>query len=67
MKETIKKENNNLEQEPKQPIVKAAKEVKRYTGADKKVPQKLNPAETGVRPPHGKRQRRQFKLAPNRG
>ena len=61
------KENEIPEQEPKQPAVKVAKEVKRYTGADKKVPQRLNAAEAGVRPPRGKRQRRQFKLAPNRG
>ena len=62
-----KKENNFTEQEPKQPTVKVAKEVKRYSNANKKVPQKLNETETGVRQSRGKKQRRQFKLAPNRG
>ena len=62
-----KKENSNPEQEPKQPTVKVEKEVRRYTGANKKVPQKLNEAETGIRQNRGKKQRRQFKLAPNRG
>jgi hypothetical protein len=62
-----KKENNNTEQEPKQPTAKAAKEMKRNAGTNKNVPQKLNETETGVRQSRGKKQRRQFKLAPNRG
>jgi hypothetical protein len=44
------------------------KQVKRYSGEkNKKVTQKLNESETGPRRSRGKKQRRQFKLAPNRG
>jgi len=44
------------------------KQVKRYSGEkNKKVTQKLNEAETRPRRSRGKKQRRQFKLAPNRG
>jgi hypothetical protein len=61
-----KKENETNEQGKKQPTPRV-KEVRRYTGANKYVPEKLNEAETGVRHSRGKKQRRQFKLAPNRG
>ena len=44
------------------------KEIKRYSGEkNKKVTKKLNESETGPRRGRGKKQRRQFKLAPNRG
>ena len=43
------------------------KQPKRYTHENKKVTQKLNETETGPRRSRGKKQRRQFKLAPNRG
>ena len=42
-------------------------QVRRYTGENKKVTLKLNESETGPRSSRGKKQRRQFKLAPNRG
>ena len=60
------KENKTNEQETKEPATHV-KEVRRYTGASKKAPEKLNETETGIRQPRGKKQRRQFKLAPNRG
>jgi len=61
------KENaNNSEQETK-PQKSSVKEVKRYTGENKKVTAKQNETEIGSRRPRGKKQRRQFKLAPNRG
>jgi hypothetical protein len=44
------------------------KEVRRYTGKkNKKATAKLSETETGPRRSRGKKQRRQFKLAPNRG
>jgi hypothetical protein len=44
------------------------KQVKRYSGEkNKKVAAKLNESQTGPRRSRGKKQRRQFKLAPNRG
>jgi hypothetical protein len=44
------------------------KELKRYSGEkNKKVSRKQNETPTGSRNPRGKKQRRQFKLAPNRG
>jgi hypothetical protein len=44
------------------------KEVKRYSGEkNKKETVKSNETETGPRQSRGKKQRRQFKLAPNRG
>ena len=61
-----KKENKIDKQETKQ-STDHGKEVRRYTGANKNVPEKLNKAETGIRQSRGKKQRRQFKLAPNRG
>ena len=60
------KENKINEQEIKQPIPHA-KEVRRYTGENKKETAKLNETETGLRRSRGKKQRRQYKLAPNRG
>jgi len=44
------------------------KEVNRYSGEkNKKVSEKQNESQTGPHAPRGKKQRRQFKLAPNRG
>jgi hypothetical protein len=44
------------------------KKVKRYSGEkNKKETAKRNETETGPRQSRGKKQRRQFKLAPNRG
>jgi len=61
------KERKSEEQEAKQPV-SPVKEVRRYTGEkNKKATAKLNEAETGPRRSRGKKQRRQFKLAPNRG
>jgi hypothetical protein len=62
-KESVK----TSEQETK-PQTSPVKEVRRYTGEkNKKVTAKLNETETGPRRSRGKKQRRQFKLAPNRG
>jgi hypothetical protein len=62
-KENIK----TYEQETKQPP-SHVKEVKRYSGEkNKKVSEKQNESQTGPHAPRGKKQRRQFKLAPNRG
>lgn len=63
------KENvNSDEQEAMPPTHGAKKPVRRYTGEkNKKVTAKLNETETGPRRSRGKKQRRQFKLAPNRG
>jgi hypothetical protein len=54
------------EQETK-PQASPVKEVRRYTGENKKETAKLSETETGPRRSRGKKQRRQFKLAPNRG
>jgi hypothetical protein len=43
-----------------------AKEIKRYSNVAKKVSAKQN-GQTGLYAPRGKKQRRQFKLDPNRG
>ncbi len=62
------KETKASEQETKQPTSHVTKEVKRYSGErNKKVTAKLNETQTGPRRSRGKKQRRQFKLAPNRG
>jgi len=62
-KESVK----NVEQETRKPTSNV-KEVKRYSGEkNKKVSTKQNETQTGSRTPRGKKQRRQFKLAPNRG
>ena len=42
------------------------KKVKPYTEENRKATMKLNEAHTEIRHPRGKKQRRQFKLAPNR-
>lgn len=60
-------EKEGFDKEKKQPS-SHAKEVKRYSGEkNKKVSTKQNESPTGSRTPRGKKQRRQFKLAPNRG
>ena len=61
-KETMK--NNG--QEAKQPI-SHAKDVERYGREKNKVSEKQTESKTGPHHPRGKKQRRQFKLAPNRG
>jgi hypothetical protein len=62
------KENPKVdEQEPMPQTSRVKKQVKRYTGENKKVTAKLNETEPGPRRTRGKKQRRQFKLAPNRG
>ena len=61
-KESVK----TSEQETK-PQTSPVKEARRYTGKNKKATAKLNETETGPRRSRGKKQRRQFKLAPNRG
>ena len=43
------------------------KQQRRITGENKKVTAKLNEQETGPRRSRGKKQRRQYKFAPNRG
>ena len=60
------KENKSNEPEIKQPTNKT-KKVKRYSEENRKATMKLNEAQTELRPPSGKKQRRKFKLAPNRG
>lgn len=62
-KESVK----TSEQETRQRASRVIKQVRRYTGENKKVTAKLNETETGPRRSRGKKQRRQFKLAPNRG
>jgi hypothetical protein len=60
-------ENEGFDKETKQPP-SHAKEVKRDSGEkNKKVSAKQNESSTGSRTPREKKQRRQFKLAPNRG
>ena len=63
------KENHKVDgQETTPPKHHEKKQVRRYSGErNKKVTQKLNESETGPRRSRGKKQRRQFKLAPNRG
>jgi hypothetical protein len=57
---------NDLETTP--PKLHEKKQVGRYSGEkNKKVTAKLNESQTGPRRSRGKKQRRQFKLAPNRG
>jgi hypothetical protein len=55
------------EQKTKPQRSRVIKQVRRYTGENKKVTAKLNETETVPRRSRGKKQRRQFKLAPNRG
>ena len=62
-----KEDAKNIEQETKQPT-SHVKEVKRYSSEkNKRVSEKQTESQTGPRHPRGKKQRRQFKLAPNRG
>ena len=62
------KENvTNNEQEVVPSTSQVKKQQGRYSGEkNKKVTAKLNETETGPRRARGKKQRRQFKLAPNR-
>ncbi len=60
------KENKSSEPEKKQPTHEV-KEVKRYSEETQKAAMKLNEAQTELRAPRGKKQRRKFKQAPNRG
>jgi len=60
------KENKINEPEIKQ-TTHEAKKVKRYSEENQKAVMKLNEAQTEQRSPRGKKQRRKFKLAPNRG
>jgi hypothetical protein len=62
-KENIKP--NEQESTPETSQIK--KQQGRYTSEKKKAPEKRNKTETGTRQSRGKKQRRQFKLAPNRG
>jgi len=55
------------EQKTKAQISSAKRKERRYTDENKKVTAKLNEQEAGPRRSRGKKQRRQFKLAPNRG
>jgi hypothetical protein len=66
MNEKEDMKNNEKELTPSTLPVK--KQQGRYsTEKSKKVTAKLNVSETGPRKSRGKKQRRQFKLAPNRG
>ena len=65
MSENEKKKSG--EQEIPTQTTHLKKQQGRYSGGNKKEPEKLNEAETGLRQSRGKKQRRQFKLAPNRG
>ena len=55
------------EQETSRQTSHLKKQQGRYTSEKKKEPEKLNKTEAGIRQSRGKKQRRQFKLAPNRG
>jgi hypothetical protein len=62
------KESVKTSEQQTKPQTSPVKEVRRYTGQkNKKVTAKLNETITGPRRSRGKKQRRQFKLAPNRG
>lgn len=61
------KESDKINEEKTIAKTHIKKQTKRYTGENKKVTLKLNESETGPRRSRGKKQRRQFKLAPNRG
>jgi hypothetical protein len=61
-----KEEQISGQKEPSKKSSEKSK-VRRYTGENKKVTLKLNESVTGPRRSRGKKQRRQFKLAPNRG
>jgi hypothetical protein len=62
------KESPKVNDQEATPLKREKKHVKRYSGEkNKKVTPKLDESETGPRRSRGKKQRRQFKLAPNRG
>lgn len=65
MSEKEKLKSNEQETSPQTSNLK--KQQGRYTSEKKKEPEKLNKTETGIKQSRGKKQRRQFKLAPNRG
>jgi hypothetical protein len=62
-KESVK--SNNKETAPK--ISHVEKKERRYTSENKRMAAKLNEQDAGPRRSRGKKQRREFKLAPNRG
>jgi hypothetical protein len=64
MSEKVMKTNKE-ETAPKTLVVK--KHQGRYSTEKNNTAPKLNVSETGPRQPRGKKQRRQFKLDPNRG
>lgn len=64
-KESVK--NNEKKNKPQTSTAKRLERERRYTGENKKVIPKLNEQEAGPRGSRGKKQRREFKLAPNRG
>ena len=59
-----KESAKNAEQEATQHV---KKQVKRYAGKNEKVTSAINEEKAGARKSRGKKQRRQFKIAPNRG
>ena len=62
-----KESEKNVEQKTRKPTSNV-KEVRRYSGEkNKRASAKQNETQAGSRTPRGKKQRRQFKLAPNRG
>ncbi len=62
------KESPNVNDQETTPGKHEKKLVKRYSGEkNKKVSTKQNESQAGPHAPRGKKQRRQFKLAPNRG
>jgi hypothetical protein len=60
-------EKENVKTNEQETTTHAKKQLKRYTTENKKDPAKLKETEAGPRESRGKKQRRQFKLAPNRG
>jgi hypothetical protein len=63
-----KKNVKFVEQEASTQTSHLKKQQGRYTGEkNKNITAKLNETETGPRQSRGKKQKRQFKLAPNRG
>ena len=60
-------EKENVESNEQETTPAHVKEVKRYSGDKNRETVKLNETETGLRQSRGKKQRRQFKLTPNRG
>ena len=61
------KENSKLNETETKQTHSHVKEIRRYTRENKKVSTKQNESQTGPHAPRGKKQRRQFKLYPNRG